>query len=219
MAFYKSNRGFAPGQGLPKVSKDLDSVRSYQWEVVFRGLDSISLLETNTTQDSLTLAAKKVTGLEISVENKTVDRVNDRLNYPGKATLGEMVVTFDNLYNERVAAGLFNWFQTIYDPLTGEQTKFTKPGGTGIVTGSDNAGTFKVNEVDVILLSNTADALRHIKLYGVYPTKYAATELNYSTSDFHTVEMSFKYDFMTVHEQDEVPTPTPGGIPSLISSP
>ena len=219
MAFYKSNRAFDPGQGLPKVSKDLDSVRSYQWEVVFRGLDSISLLETNTTQDSLTLAAKKVTGLEISVENKTVDRVNDRLNYPGKATLGEMVVTFDNLYNERVAAGLFNWFQTIYDPLTGEQTKFTKPGGTGITTGTDNAGTFKVNEVDVILLSNTADALRHIKLYGVYPTKYAATELNYSTSDFHTVEMSFKYDFMTVHEQDEVPTPISGGIPLLLQSP
>ena len=109
------------------------------------------------------------------------------------------------------------WFQTIYDPLTGEQTKFTKPGGTGIETGTDNAGTFKINEVDVILLSNTADALRHIKLYGVYPTKYAATELNYSTSDFHTIEMSFKYDFMTVHESTEDTALLFGGIPGNIS--
>jgi len=35
-----------------------------------------------------------------------------------------------------------------------------------------------------------------IELYGVWPTKWNAAELNYATNDFHTIEVSFRYDFM-----------------------
>ena len=35
-----------------------------------------------------------------------------------------------------------------------------------------------------------------IELYGVYPMKWAASEFNYTTTDFHTLDVTFKYDFM-----------------------
>ena len=199
MAYYKTKRTFTPGEGLPLVSTDLDSVRTYQWEIVFGGLPG-----TITSEEELTLAAKKVTGLEISVENKTIDRVNDRLNYPGKATLGEAVITFDNLYNRETASDLFRWFQTIYDPVTGLQTRFSRPGGGG--------GTFKAEKVEIIMLDNTMNPHSTIELYGVYPTKWSASELNYSTSDFHTVELSLKYDFMNTFNYSNKPSNPFGSI-------
>ena len=192
-SYYQQRRSFQPGEDLPIISNELDSVRTYQWEIRFTGLPGTVFGETD-----LTLAAKKVTGLEISVENKTVDRVNDRLNYPGKATLGEAVVTFDNLYQRETASDLFRWFQSIYDPVRGFQTQFTRPGGGG--------SSFKCLKTELIMLDNTMNPHSAIELYGVYPTKWSASELNYSTSDFHTVELSLKYDFMDVFNNSNIPS-------------
>jgi len=192
-SYYQQNRSFTPGEDLPLISSELDSVRTYQWEIRFTGLPGTVFGESD-----LTLAAKKVQGLEISVENKTVDRVNDRLNYPGKASLGEAVITFDNLYQRETAADLFRWFQTIYDPIRGFQTQFTRPGGGG--------GSFKANRVEILMLDNTMNPHGAIELYGAYPVKWSASELNYSTSDFHTIELSLKYDFMDVYNNSNKPS-------------
>ena len=56
-SYYKAkyDRNFTPGQGLPTISTDLDSVRTYQFEIHFFGLP-----EDVTNQADLTLAAKKV---------------------------------------------------------------------------------------------------------------------------------------------------------------
>ena len=64
-SYYKTkyNRKFTPGQGLPDISTQLDSVRAYQFEIQFFGLPN-SVSET----DDLTLAAKKVSGLEMKNE-------------------------------------------------------------------------------------------------------------------------------------------------------
>lgn len=185
-SYYKTNygRNFTPGQGLPIVSTDLDSVRTYQFEVRFLGLPP-----TVTNQQDLTLAAKKVINMEMGVDDIIASRVNDRLHYPGKTTVGELQVTFDNLYLRETSSDLWRYFKNIYDPLTGEMTPLSPPGIAG-------GNTFKTAKMEVIMLDNTSTPLSTIEFYGVYPKKWSASELNYETNSFHTLDITFRYDFM-----------------------
>lgn len=187
-SYYKNKYGrdFTPGQGLPTISTDLDSVRAYQFEIHFFGLP-----EDVTNQVDLTLAAKRVGGLEMKNETLTIDRVNDRVHYPGKNTPGELTVDFDNLYLRETAADLYRFFRHTYDPITGEMTKSSQPGNPG--------QTFKADKVEVVMLDNTLTPHSTIELYGVYPTSWQAAEFNYSTNQFHQLTVTFKYDFMNVY--------------------
>lgn len=185
-SYYKDKYGrqFTPGQGLPTISTDLDSVRAYQFELHFFGLP-----EDITNQNDLTLAAKKITGLEMKNEAIVVDRVNDKVHYPGKTTPGEMSVDFDNLYLRETASDLWRFFKQTYDPITGEMTKNSQPGG--------QAGrSFKADKVEVVQLDNTLTPHSVVELYGVYATSWTAAEFNYSTNQFHQITVNFKYDFM-----------------------
>ena len=190
-SYYKERYGreFTPGQGLPVVSTELDSVRAYQFEIHFFGLPNDVAPEG---QADLTLAAKKVTGLEMGNEAIPVNRVNDKLFYPGRNTPGDLLVTFDNLYMRETAADLWKYFKATYDPITGEMTKNAQPGGT-------SQQTFKADKVEIVMLDNTMTPHSVVELYGVYPTKWAAAEFNYSTNDFHSLDVSFKYDFMNTY--------------------
>ena len=188
-SYYKNKYGrdFTPGQGLPTVSTDLDSVRSYQFEIHFFGLP-----EDVTNQTDLTLAAKKVGGLEMKNVTITIDRVNDKLHYPGKTTPGELTVDFDNLYLRETASDLYRFFRHTYDPITGEMTKSSQPGGGA-------GSTFKADKVEIVMLDNTLTPHSVIELYGVYPTSWSASEFNYSQNQFHQLTVNFKYDFMNVY--------------------
>ena len=188
ISYYKTKYGreFTPGQGLPTISTDLDSVRAYQFEIHFFGLP-----EDVTNSPDLTLAAKKVGGLEMKNEAIVIDRVNDKVHYPGKTTPGELTVDFDNLYLRETSSDLYRYFRNIYDPITGEMTKNSQPGGTA-------GKSFKADKVEVVMLDNTMTPHSTIELYGVYPTSWAAAEFNYSTNQFHQLTVNFKYDFMNV---------------------
>ena len=188
ISYYKDKygRSFTPGQGLPTISTELDSVRAYQFEIHFFNLPGDI---TGLNQNDLTLAAKKITGIEMNSEAIVIDRVNDKVHYPGKVTPGDLVVTFDNLYLRETASDLWRYFKHTYDPITGEMTKSAQPGGTAGVT-------FKADKVEIVQLDNTMTPHSTVELYGVYPTKWAAAEFNYATNDFHTLDVTFKYDFM-----------------------
>lgn len=188
-SYYKERYGreFTPGQGLPTVSTDLDSVRAYQFEIHFFGLP-----EDITNSTDLTLAAKRVTGLEMRNAPIVIDRVNDKLHYPGKTNPGELQVEFDNLYLRETASDLYRFFRHTYDPITGEMTKSSQPGG-------GSGSTFKADKVEIVMLDNTLQPHSTIELYGVFPVSWAASEFNYSTSQFHTLTANFKYDFMNVY--------------------
>lgn len=188
-SYYKEkyDRSFTPGQGLPTISTDLDSVRTYQFEIHFFGLP-----ENVTNQSDLTLAAKKVGGLEMKNEAITVDRVNDKVFYPGKTTPGELTVDFDNLYLRETASDLFRYFRNTYDPITGEMTKSAQPG-------SGTQQSFKADKVEIVMLDNTMTPHSTIELYGVYPTSWSASEFNYSQNQFHQLTVTFKYDFMNAY--------------------
>jgi len=180
---YRAN--FEPGKSLPKLSTKLDAVRSYQFEVKFFGLPA----EFAQTQQILTAAAKQVSPIGGAVDDIVVDRLNDKMYYPGKFTPENITVTFDNLYVADSSPALWNWFKSIYDPITGDMTQFAAPGGT-------RPGGFKANKMTIVELDNTMEPHAEIEVYGVYPTGVRFSEKNYSTNEFSTIECTFRYDFV-----------------------
>lgn len=173
---------FDPEKGqLPLISEGLHSVGAWQWELHFYDVPGLG-----DTQN-LTLAAKQVNTLGFSVEDIEVNRVNDKVFYPGKPSPEELTVTFDNLLNDKTSVRLWEWFRNIYDPISGEITRLK----------DDREGSFKVPKVEVYLLNNKLKPISSIELYGVYPKAWKSSELNYSTgTDFQTIEVTFRYDFM-----------------------
>lgn len=181
---YKGIRGFKPGQGLPTISTDLDSVRAYQFEIQFEGVPG-----GPSKSDDLTIAAKQVTQAGMSVEDIVIDRVNDKIYYPGKATPELITVTFDNLYLKETSDTLYKWFQNTYDPITGEMTKNSPPGKGG-------GGSFKANKMTILQLANNMNPHAAVECYGVWVKSWKTAEFNYATNEFHTIEVEFRYDFM-----------------------
>ena len=112
--------------------------------------------------------------------------------YPGKPSLEEVTITFDNLYQKKVANTLFNWFQSTYDPLSGEMMK-----NTTTRLGTEPTGNFKARELKVYHLDPHGNPLMTTKMLGVYPTSWSTAEFNYSTNEFHTIEMQFSFDFLS----------------------
>lgn len=186
--YYKQHTGrsFTAGEGLPVVSTDLDAVRAYGFEVIFRGLPE----EVDVEGAGLTLAAKQVTTVGLTNDPVEVKRINDTLFYPGQTTKEDCVITFDNLYVKRTAEGLWKWFQNIYDPMTGELTKGTAPGGGNVV------GKFKALSMDIIMLDNALTPHSVCQLLGVWPSSFRLGEFNSSTNEMHVIEVTFKYDFL-----------------------
>ena len=111
--YYKDDfRAAEPSaKGLPVISRDLDSVRAYQFEVEFNGV--------GTGERKLRLAAKQVSPTGFSVADIEVNRVNDKVFYPGKPSPEALTITFDNLVKDDVSKELWEWFKGSYNPLTG----------------------------------------------------------------------------------------------------
>ena len=200
-----TKRGSAmPSNGLPLISEGLDSVRAYQWEIHFklpkrmRGDAALSPRSAEyPTQESLTLAAKQVTAIGYTTEAIEVNRVNDKVFYPGKSAGEEVTVTFDNLYQPQVANTLWAWYSSIYDPMEGRQYSSQ--------TSSKPWQGWKAQHAVVVNLDPHGQPLMETRMFGVFPISWKTGEFNYSTNDFHTIEMVLRYDFMEhVNESDRV---------------
>lgn len=184
-------RTVRPG-GLPVISEGLDSIRVYQFEMHLEFPADLLDIE----QDKLTLACKQVSQVGFSTEAIEVHRVNDKVFYPGKASPEDLVVTFDNLYQPKVASQLWRWFSSIYNPITG---KF-----------NGNGGAFKANKAILTALDAQGQPTQETRFFGVFPISWKTAEFNYGTNEFHTIEMTFKYDFMEHDSADAQPVPSTG---------
>jgi len=179
-------------RGLPVISEGLDSVRAYQWEIHFAlppKMQSDASLggQSYPNQEFLTLAAKQVTALGFSTEAIEVNRVNDKVFYPGKSSGEEVTVTFDNLYQPQIANTLWAWYSSIYDPTNGRQ-----------YSSLDKDKPFKnwkAQHAVVVNLDAHGQPLMESRMYGVWPISWKTGEFNYSTNDFHTIELVLRYDF------------------------
>jgi hypothetical protein len=181
MAYYANlNRTISNENDLPTISTALESVRAYQWEVIFSA--------DNEGDSPLTLAAKQVNGIGMQVEDIEVNRVNDKVYYPGRPSVDELRVTFDNISNIEMTRVLYTIFsEDTYDPVTGS---FQSLGGGG------TGGTFGKLPITLRQLNPDMTILNEIHLLGAYPKKWTPAEYNYATNDFHTIEVTFRYDFI-----------------------
>lgn len=185
-------RSYIPGSQLPVISTDLDSHRPYQFEIQFENVPGAE----GTTLANLTLAAKQVAIGGITSDVFQVDRVNDKVYYPGKATIEDVTVTFDHQYIRRTAPYLWDWYKSIYNPET------------GVIASRGTA--FKANKMTVLFLDNARTPRASVEYYGVFPMSMKFSEANYSTTDsFATILMTFKVDFMDY--QSFLPATAPGG--------
>lgn len=195
-SLYKDNfrANFEPGRTLPKVSTQTDSVRGNQFEMRFYGLPQALV----GSQQDLTLAAKQVGAIGGSLEDIIARRVNDVIYYPGTITYDELTVTFDDLYLKNTTPALYEWFKTIYDPLTGDMTKLAAPGGPG-------NRTFKAAKATIMQLDNTRNPIAAIEVYGVYPKSCRFSEKSYDKGgEFATVEVSFRFDFLDYFRYNQI---------------
>ena len=176
------------GRSLPTISEGLNSVRTYSFECKFELPNGV---REGGGDPFLTLAAKQVSNIGFTVEDIEVHRVNDRVFYPGKPSPEEVTITFDNLYQKKVANTLWNWFKSIYNPMTGELLE-----NVSTSLGVEPRGDFKARELKIYQLDPHGAPLMTTQMIGVYPKSWKTAEFNYSNNDFHTIEMTFRYDFM-----------------------
>jgi|TARA_R100000005_G_C4978559_1_gene189094 hypothetical protein len=163
---------------LPTLSHSLESFRAYQWEV------EIELPTGFPGPETLTLAAKKVSQISFTSEDIVADRVNDKFYYPGKVTPEVVTITFDNLVKGGVAETLYDYMSNTYDPVNGVFTPQFMSGN----------GSFK-SHIKIFQLDNAMFPVKHINLYGAYPKSWKLADFNYSTNEFHTLEVEIRYDF------------------------
>ena len=184
--FVDSQNRQLKGKNLPMISQDLDSVRTYQWEITFYGVpvDGVASLDR-----PLTLAAKQVSQTGFQLDDIEVHRVNDKVFYPGKGAPDELRVTFDNLLKHKMGTMLYKWIQTIYNPVTGEFTPGRSVGAGNV------AGNFKI-VADLVQLDNKGQPIAYSRFYGLFPKSWRQAEFNYSSNDFHSIEVAFRYDFI-----------------------
>jgi hypothetical protein len=174
--------------GLPNLSHNLDSIRTYNYEVQFNGTFA------NVSNRSLTLAAKRVQSAGQSVEDIAVRRLNDLYHYPGAANNQDLIITFDHLLLDQPVAALYEWFRN---------------GSYNVRTGVvNNAERAKQHSIDVIYYDNEKTVNSITSYYGVFVANFAPGEHNYTTAnEFHTFDVTFRYDFM---EYAKSGTPLPG---------
>ena len=178
------NRDLKDTKGLPVISQDLDSIRAYQWEITFKNLPSQVEIPLGFSKP-LTLAAKQVNGMQVSVEDIEINRVNDKVYYPGRPSMGELEVTFDNLLKTKAGWQLYKYFQTTYDPTTGEMTS----------SFLNDPSNFKTT-IEILELNGKMEPVSIVELRGAYPKSFNKAEKNYATNEFDTVSVTFRYDFL-----------------------
>ncbi len=180
--FINSERRRIKDKQLPELSHSLDSVRRNQWEITFYGIPDAP---TGTEARPLTLAAKSVGQIGWTIDKITTRRVNDEFHYPGNAHTVDVQITFENLFRTKTGVHLYNWLKTIYNPETGEMTPGLSDRGVG---------SFKVT-ADVIELNTQGQPFTHTRLYGMWPTSWYEDERVTDANEFHTVTVTFSYDF------------------------
>ena len=172
-----------PGDKLPEISSELETIRTYQFEVNFQGFPAIT--ENQNIPGDVTVAAKQVGTITYGVDSIALDRLNDKVHYPGKVTYEPVEITFDNLLLKRSTPALWQAFKEVYNPLNG---KAGFRGGNGV--------KYKGERMTIVEMNGDNSPVAGVELFGVYPEKVAFGEKSYSTNEFSTVTVTFRFDFM-----------------------
>lgn len=168
---------------LPEISTDLETIKTYQFEVDFSQFNSV--IANQRISGDVTVAAKQVGQITYGVESIPLDRLNDKVHYPGKVTYEPVEITFDNLLLKKSTQALWSAFKEVYNPLTGKAGFRTNRGQI-----------YKGEKLSIVEMNGENQPVAAVELLGVYPEKVVYSEKNYSTNEFSTVTVSFRFDFL-----------------------
>ena len=95
---------------------------------------------------------------------------------------------------------LFAWMRTIYDPMWGVHYAGIAESIIGLP--ADGVPNFK-RAVTIWQLDAHMEPRNHVVLYGCYPKAWKLAEFNYTTNEFHTIELTLRYDLSVQFTDDE----------------
>jgi len=179
-----------------RLTHQYDSYRAYSWILRIPSIAGIlgtvdNYFNLTDASDTLAMAVKSVGQLGYTSEAITVDRVNDKFYYPGKVSVEETILTFDDMIRGDAAKLLFSWMRTTYDPIFGTHSAPVIPGDQ-----------FK-RTLELVQLDHNRQPKLVVKLYGAWPKSWKLAEYNYSTNEFHTIEVAVQYDFIAQYRVED----------------
>jgi hypothetical protein len=166
--------GFVTGSGhyQPK--------RKNQWYMELPGETGIASIAIKTT---------KLPGG--SFKETVLDYINQKYYFAGKWEWKTIDIKLQDYIGDSTANLLYNWFLSVYNPVTGKQAY----------------GANMKKTVNIVLLDPEGEDLERWVLKGCWPTTFEWGELDYATDDLRELSMTLRYDRPELEAIDPNPTP------------
>jgi hypothetical protein len=118
----------------------------------------------------------------LSFKEVSIEHVIETITIPGKPEWTTLDVTLYDLQCNKNP--MFTWLRRLYDVQNGVYKYLIASNGQG----------FKIPQADLELVDSCGDTLETWRYEGLYPQKIDWGDLDMSSSDVVTVDVSFKYD-------------------------
>jgi hypothetical protein len=122
----------------------------------------------------------------LTIEETEINYLHGKMWIPGKATWETITVTYYDIGNTQGIANLYSWLAGIYDFTDPKALKQTSRKGDAGNAGYAGTGTLK-------LFDGCGVEMEKWTLEGVWPQAINFGELDYSSSEEVTVELTLRY--------------------------
>ena len=122
----------------------------------------------------------------LTIEETEINYLHGKMWIPGKGTWEQLTVTYYDIGNTQGIANLYGWLAGIYDFLNPQTLQQSSRKGDAKNTGYAGTGTLK-------LFDGCGTTMEQWTLGGVWPTSITFGDLDYSSSDEVTVELTLRF--------------------------
>jgi hypothetical protein len=125
----------------------------------------------------------------VTIEETEINFLNGKMYIPGKATWETITVTYYDIGNAgKGIVGLYTWLANVYDFTN--PTKLQQSSKRGI---SGSGGGYAAEGL-LNLYDGCGNSMETWKLFGLWPQAINFGELDYSSSEEVTIELTLRYD-------------------------
>lgn len=152
---------------------DITFKRKFRW--TFEILGFCNDLKNKVPEHFVKVAARP----NLSIEETEINHLNAKMWIPGKGTWDTLTVTYIDVANQEMNS-LYNWLATVYDftnPIQLGQAEKRDWDATGVLNMYDGCGTLLESWI-----------LQHM-----WPSGINFGDLDYSSSDEATIELTLRY--------------------------
>lgn len=160
--------------GIGKVGRsDMTFKRKFRFTFQIQGFCNN---EQNVVPESFVTVASRP---NLSIEETEINHLNAKTWIPGKASWDTITVTYNDVAHDEMRT-LWNWLATVYDftdPVMLRQAEKRDWDATGILNMYDGCGTL----------------IEGWEMQHMWPTTINFGELDYSSSDIATIELTLRF--------------------------